>query len=103
MEGRFYLLKITTHSYKFESTITVLKNGKIVNKPKGYRFQIGNYLIYNKEKNCYYNLSYALIKNLYWNSDLIVGYVANDNTNINNNGNKDKTSIIEFARNEFNF
>jgi len=32
---------------------------------------------------------------------LIVGYVANDDTNINNNGNKDKTSIIEFTRNEF--
>ena len=102
MDGRFYLLKIT-NSYKFESNITVLNNGKIVNKPKGYRFQIGDYLIYNKEKNCYYNLSYVLIKNLYWNSDLIVGYVANDEININNNGNKDKTSIIEFARNEFNF
>ena len=49
--------------------------------------------------NCY-NLSYAQIKNLYWNSDLIVGYVANDEIN-NNNGNKDKTSMIEFARNEF--
>jgi hypothetical protein len=32
-----------------------------------------------------------------------IGYVANDDININNNGNKDKTSIIEFARNEFNF
>ena len=102
MEGRFYLLKIT-NSYKFESAVTALKSGRIANKPKGYRFQIGDYLIYNKEKNCYYNLNYALIKNLYWNSDLIVGYVANDDTNINNNGNKDKTSIIEFARNEFNF
>ena len=51
--------------------------------------------MYNKEKNCYYNLSYALIKNLYWNTDLIVGYVANDDININNNGNKDKTSIID--------
>jgi hypothetical protein len=38
---------------------------------------------------------------LYWNTDLIVGYVADDDLNINNNGNKDKTSIIEFARNEF--
>src|SRR5919106_45132 len=35
-------------------------------------------------------------KNLYWNSDLIVGYVANDEIN-NNNGNKDKTSMIEFS------
>jgi hypothetical protein len=95
-------LKITNSS-KFESNITALNNGKIVNKPKGYRFQIGDYLIYNKEKNCYYNLSYALIKNLYWNTDLIVGYVANDDANINNNGSKDKTSIIEFTRNEFNF
>ena len=81
-------MKITNNSYKFESTITALKNGRIVNKPKGYRFQIGDYLIYNKEKNGYYNLSYALIKNLYWNTDLIVGYVANDEININNNGNK---------------
>ena len=94
-------MKITTNnSYKFESTITPLKNGKIVNKPKGYRFQIGDYLMYNKEKDFYYNISYAQIKNLYWNSDLIVGYVANDEIN-NNNGNKDKTSMIEFARNEF--
>ena len=46
--------------------------------------------------NCY-NLSYAQIKNSYWNSDLIVGYVANDEKN-NNNGNKDKTSIIELSR-----
>ena len=89
------------NSYKFESTVTALKNGRIVNKPKGYRFQIGDYLIYNKEKNCYYNLSYALIKNLYWNSELIVGYVANDEINNSNNGIKDKTAIIEFARNEF--
>jgi hypothetical protein len=96
-------LKITNNSYKFESTVTTLKNGRIVNKPKGYRFQIGDYLMYNKEKNCYYNLSYALIKNLYWNTDLIVGYVANDDININNNGHKDKTSIIEFTKNVFNF
>ncbi len=89
------------NSYKFESTVTALKNGRIVNKPKGYRFQIGDYLIYNKEKNCYYNISYALIKNLYWNTDLIVGYVAKDVSNNNDNGNKDKTSIIEFARIEF--
>jgi hypothetical protein len=94
-------LKIT-NSYKFESTVTALKNGRIINKPKeGYRFQIGDYLMYNKEKNCYYNLSYALIKKLYWNTDLIAGYVANDYLNIDNNGNKDKTSIIEFVGNEF--
>src|SRR5215211_7713741 len=93
----FYILKIT-NSYKFESNITIaLKNGKIVNKPKGYRFQIGDYLMYNKENDFYYNLSYAQIKNLYWNSELIVGYVANDEMN-NNNGNKDKTSMIEFSR-----
>ena len=89
------------NSYKFEITVTALKHGRIVNKPKGYKFQIGDYLIYNNEKNYYYNLSYALIKNLYWNTDLIVRYVANDDLNINNNGNKDKISIIEFARNEF--
>ena len=79
-----------SNSYKFESNIIALNTGKTVNKPKGYRFQIGAYLMYNKEKNCYYNLSYALIKNVYWNTDLIVGYVANDDININNNGNKDK-------------
>ena len=87
-----------TNSYKLESNITVLNNGKIVNKPKGYGFQIGDYLMYNKEKDFYYNLNYALIKNLYWNSYLIVGYVANyEINNNNNNGNKDKTSIIEFS------
>ena len=50
--------------------------------------------MYNKEKDFYYNLSYAQIKN---------SYVANDqiNNNNNNNGNKDKTSMIEFARNKF--
>ena len=85
-----------TNSYKFESSITTaLNNGKIVNKPKCYRFQIGDYLMYNKEKDFYYNLSYAQIKNLYWNSELIVGYIANDQIN-NNNGNKDKTSMIDF-------
>jgi hypothetical protein len=95
----FYLLKITNSS-KFESNITALSNGKIVNKPKGYRFQIGDYLMYNKEKDFYYNLSYAQIKNLYWNSDLIVGYVANDEINSNNNGNKDKTSMIDLSRSD---
>ena len=53
--------------------------------------------MYNKQKDFYYNLSYAQIKNLYWNSELIVGYVANDEIN-SNNGNKDKTSMIEFSR-----
>ena len=96
----FYILKITTNSYKFESNITALSNGKIVNKPKGYRFQIGDYLMYNKEKDFYYNISYAQIKNLYWNSDLIVGYVANDEINNSNNGNKDKTSMIELSRSD---
>jgi hypothetical protein len=91
-------LKIT-NNYKFESIITALKNGKIVSKPKCYRFQIGDYLMYNKEKDFYYNLSYAQIKNLYWNNELIVGYVANDEIN-NNNGNKDKTSKIELSRDE---
>jgi hypothetical protein len=95
----FYQL-IISNSYKFESNITALNNGKIVNKPKGYRFQIGDYLMYNKEQDFYYNLSYALIKNLYWNTDLIVGYVANDDININNNGNKDKTSMIELSRHD---
>jgi hypothetical protein len=88
-------LKIT-NSYKFESIITALNNGKIVNKSKGYIFQIGDYLMYNKEKDFFYNLSYAQIKNLYLNSDLIIGYVANDEIN-NNNGNKDKTSMIELS------
>jgi hypothetical protein len=64
-------LKIN-NSYKFESTVTALKNGRIVNKPKGYRFQIGDYVIYNKEKNCYYNLSYALIKNLRSDNNQII-------------------------------
>jgi hypothetical protein len=91
-------LKIINSS-KFESNITALSNDKIVNKPKGYRFQVGDYLMYNKEKDFYYNLSYAQIKNLYWNSDLIVGYVANDEIN-NNNGNKDKTSMIELSIDE---
>jgi len=82
-----------SNSYKFESNITALNNGKTANKPKGYRFQIRDYLMYNKEKDFYYNLNYALIKNLYWNSYLIVGYVANYEINSNNNNsNKDKTS-----------
>ena len=35
------------------------------------------------------------------NSDLIVGYVANDEiNNNNNNGTKDKTSMIELSRND---
>jgi hypothetical protein len=100
---RFFLLKITNNSSKFESNITALSNGKIVNKPKGYRFQIGDYLMYNKEKDFYYNISYAQIKNLYWNSEMIavVGYVANDDiNNNNNNGNKDKTSMIELSRSD---
>ena len=56
--------------------------------------------MYNKEKDFYYNLSYAQIKNLYWNSGLIVGYVANDEINNSNNGNKDKTSMIDLSRSD---
>ena len=94
----FYQLT-TSNSYKFESSITALNNGKIVNKPKGYRFQIGDYLMYNKEKGFYYNINYVQIKNLYWHSGLIVGYVANDEIN-NNNGSKDKTSMIDLSRSD---
>ena len=90
-----------TNSYKFESRITALSNGRIVNKPKGYRFQIGDYLIYNKEKDFYYNLSYAQIKNLYWDANFIIGYVVNDEINDNNNnGNKDKISVIEISKSD---
>ena len=56
--------------------------------------------MHNKEKDFYYNLSYAQIKNLYWSSDLIVGYVDNYEINNNNNGNKYKTSMIDFSRSE---
>jgi hypothetical protein len=56
--------------------------------------------MYNKEKDFYYNLSFAQIKNLYWNSELIVGYVANDKINNSNNGNNDKTSMIEISRSD---
>ncbi len=86
-----------TNSDKSGNSITAMKEDKTVNKPKGYIFQIGDYLMYNKEKDFYNNLSYAQIKNLYWNSDLIVGYVANDDINNNNNGTKDKTTMIELS------
>ena len=33
----------------FESRITPLTNGDIVNKPTNFRFKIGDYLIYDKE------------------------------------------------------
>jgi hypothetical protein len=59
----FYQLTIT-NSYKFESNITALNNGKIVNKPKGYRFQIGDYLMYNKEKDFYYNLMLLVMREI---------------------------------------
>jgi hypothetical protein len=49
----FYQLTITNSS-KFASNITALNNGKTVNKPKDYRFQIGDYRRY-KEKDFYYN------------------------------------------------
>ena len=63
----------------------------------GYRFQKGDYLIYNKEKDFYYDLIYAQTKNVYWNVDLIIGYVAKDDINYNN-GNIDKTSMIDLSR-----
>jgi hypothetical protein len=62
-----------TNNDKFVSSISTSNKGNIVKKPKCYRFQIGDYPMYNKEKDFYYNLSYAQIKNLYWNSNLIVG------------------------------
>ena len=88
-----------TNSDKIVSTITGSNKCITVNKLKVDRFQIDDYIVYNKEKDFYYNLSYAQIKNLYWNSDLIVGYVASDEIN-NNNGNKNKSSMIEFSRSD---
>ena len=85
-----------TNSYKFESSITVLSNGKTVNKLKDYRFQIGDYLIYNKEKEFYYNklcTNKKFVLEFRFNS----GYVAHDEIN-HNNGNNDKTSMIDLSR-----
>ena len=33
--------------------------------------------MYRRKKDFYNNLNYVQIKNLYWNSEWIVGYVAN--------------------------
>lgn len=81
---------------KFGNNITALKDGKTINKPKDCRFQIGDYLIYNKEKDFYYNLNYAQIKNLFWNSHSIVGYIAKDDMNIDNHD-SNKTTMIELS------
>jgi hypothetical protein len=81
---------------KFGNSITALKDGKIINKPKNCRFQIGDYLIYNKEKDFYYNINYAQIKNLFWNSHSIVGYIAKDDMNIDNHD-SNKATMIELS------
>ena len=79
----------------FESKITPLTNGDTVNKPKNYRFEIGDYLIYDKVKNIYYNWNYAEQYNLSWDAIKIVGYVAKDEINFDNTE-SDKTTIIKF-------
>jgi hypothetical protein len=81
---------------KFGNSITALNDGKIINKPKDCRFQIGDYLIYNKEMDLYYNLSYAQIKNLFWNSHSIVGYIAKDDMNTDNHD-SNKAAMIELS------
>ena len=77
----------------FESKITPLTNGDIVNKPTNFRFEIGDYLIYDKVNNIYYNWDYADKYNIKWNHKKIVGYVAKDEINFDNTE-SDKTTII---------
>jgi hypothetical protein len=43
-------MKVTTNNYKFESNVTALSYGNLVNKPKGYRFQIGDDLCITRKK-----------------------------------------------------
>ena len=82
----------------FESKITSLTNGDTVNKPTNFRFQIGDYLIYDdKVKNIYYNWDYAEKHNLLWNSEKIAGYVAKDEINFDNTE-SDKTTIIKIRQ-----
>jgi hypothetical protein len=80
---------------EFESKITPSANGDIVNKPKNFRFEIGDYLIYDKVKNIYYNWNYAEKYNVQWNPERIAGYVAKDEINFDNTD-SDKTTIIKF-------
>ena len=80
---------------EFESKITPLPNGDIVNKPTNFRFKIGDYLIYDKVKNIYYNWDYAEKYNLLWDAVKIVGYVGKDEINLDNTD-SDKTTIIKF-------
>lgn len=42
------------------------------------------------------SISYVQIKNLYWNSHLIVGYIAKDDINIDNHD-SNKTTMIELS------
>ena len=79
----------------FESKITPLTNGDIVNKPKNYRFKIGDYIIYDKQQKFYYNWDYAEKYNMSWDPEKIAGYVAKDEINLDNT-NSDKTTIIKF-------
>ena len=51
-----------TNSDQIVSTITGSNKCIIVNKPKIDRFQIDDYIVYNKEKYFYYNLNYTQIK-----------------------------------------
>ena len=50
------------NSDKIINTITGSNKGITVNKPKIDRFQIDDYIAFNKEKDFYYNLNYTQIK-----------------------------------------
>ena len=58
----WFCLSKMTNSDKIVSTITGSNKCITVNKPKIDRFQIDDYIVYNKEKDFYYNLNYTQIK-----------------------------------------
>lgn len=82
---------------KIVSWVTILTDGRIVNKPIGVEFTIGDYLIYSKKNDFYYNILYEkepwIIKN-------ITAYVANNEFNYYPNEENTKIMIIDMAEPE---
>lgn len=74
--------------------IKVQSKGISVDKPLNERFSIGDYLMYHKRGDFFYNLNFAIKYRLEWNPRKIIGYVANDEINYDNT-NSDKMTMIE--------
>lgn len=79
---------------KKKMVIKAQSNGISVDKPLNERFSVGDYLMYHKRGDFFYNWNFANKYRLEWDPRKIIGYVANDEINYDNT-NSEKVTMIE--------